>query len=84
VDPGRRRHQRQRRRPQTAESRSFTLEQAVLWDPDILIVTDPRTSPMCARHAVLSRLRAAEGGRSVQLWCRWARTPGRTAPPSSR
>ena len=27
----------------TAESRTFSLEQVILWDPDVLIVTTPRT-----------------------------------------
>ena len=47
----------------STESRSFTLEQVVLWDPDILIVTDPRDVAFVQRHAVLSRLRAARAGR---------------------
>jgi iron complex transport system substrate-binding protein len=47
----------------STESRSFTLEQVVLWDPDILIVTDPRDVAFVQRHAVLARLRAARAGR---------------------
>ena len=46
----------------SAESRGFTLEQAVLWDPDILIVTDPRDIGVLRAHPVLSRLRAARAG----------------------
>jgi iron complex transport system substrate-binding protein len=47
----------------SAESRSFTLEQVVLWDPDILIVTDPKDVAYVQRHAVLGRLKAARAGR---------------------
>lgn len=47
----------------SAESRSFTLEQAVLWDPDILITTDPQDIAYLRAHPVLSRLRATRAGR---------------------
>jgi len=47
----------------SAESRSLSLEQVVLWDPDILIVTDPQAVAFVHRHAVLSRLTAARAGR---------------------
>ena len=47
----------------TAEQRSFTLEQVVLWDPDILIVTDPKDVAYVNRHAVLSKLKAVKAGR---------------------
>jgi len=47
----------------STESRSFTLEQAVLWDPDILIVTDPKDVAYVQKHAVLSRLKAARAGK---------------------
>jgi len=46
-----------------AESRSFTLEQVVLWNPDILIVTDPKDVAYVNRHTVLSRLAAVRTGR---------------------
>lgn len=47
----------------STESRSFTLEQVVLWDPDILIVTDPKDVAYVYRHAVLGKLKAARAGR---------------------
>ena len=47
----------------TAESRRFTLEQVVLWDPDILIVTDPKDVAYVNRDAVLSKLKAVKAGR---------------------
>ena len=47
----------------STESRTFTLEQVVLWDPDILIVTDPKDVAYVQKHAVLSKLKAARAGR---------------------
>lgn len=47
----------------STESRSFTLEQVVLWNPDILIVTDPRDVAYVRNHAVLGKLKAARAGR---------------------
>ena len=47
----------------TAESRSFTLEQVVLWDPDILIVADARDIATVNTHPVLKRLKSARAGR---------------------
>ncbi len=47
----------------SAESRGFTLEQAVLWDPDILIVADKQEVAHLRAHPVLSRLRATRAGR---------------------
>jgi iron complex transport system substrate-binding protein len=47
----------------STESRTFTLEQVVLWNPDILIVTDPRDVAYVRNHAVLGRLKAARAGK---------------------
>lgn len=47
----------------STESRTFTLEQVVLWNPDILIVTDPRDGAYVRNHAVLGRLKAARAGK---------------------
>ena len=47
----------------STESRTFTLEQVVLWDPDILIVTDPRDVAYVRNHAVLGKLKAARAGK---------------------
>ncbi len=47
----------------TAESRSFTLEQVVLWDPDILIVPDPKDVAAVNNHPVLKRLKSVRAGR---------------------
>jgi iron complex transport system substrate-binding protein len=46
-----------------AEQRSFTLEQVVLWDPDILLLTEPKAVAYVNRHAVLGKLRAVRAGR---------------------
>ena len=67
----------------TAESRSFSLEQVLLWDPDILIVTDPKDVTL------VSTDRAASGSsrrcrRAGSMSSRSAPIPGPTAPPSSR
>jgi len=45
------------------ESRTFTLEQVLLWDPDILIVNDPGDAGRLRAHKVLGRLRAVRYGR---------------------
>lgn len=42
----------------TAESRSFTLEQVLLWDPDILIVPDPKDIAFVNTHPVLKSLKS--------------------------
>ena len=42
----------------TAESRSFTLEQVILWDPDVLIVTGPKDVAPVAADRTLKQLRA--------------------------
>ncbi len=47
----------------TAESRSFTLEQVVLWDPEILIVTEPKDIATVNNHPVLKRLKSVRAGR---------------------
>jgi iron complex transport system substrate-binding protein len=46
-----------------AESRTFTLEQVLVWDPDILLVTEPKAVAYVNRHPVLGRLRAVREGR---------------------
>jgi iron complex transport system substrate-binding protein len=47
----------------SAESRSFTLEQVMHWDPDILIVTEPKDVAALAADPLLRRLRAVRQGR---------------------
>jgi iron complex transport system substrate-binding protein len=47
----------------SAESRSFSLEQVLAWDPDILIVTTPAAVGGVRADATLGRLRAAREGR---------------------
>lgn len=47
----------------TAESRTFSLEQVLLWDPDILIVTDPKDVTMVANDRLFRQLKAVQGGR---------------------
>ncbi|MBL8707196.1 MAG: ABC transporter substrate-binding protein [Rhodospirillales bacterium] len=47
----------------TAESRSFTLEQVIAWDPDILIVTDPRDVTLVQTDRVFRELRAVKSGK---------------------
>jgi len=47
----------------TAESRTFSLEQVMHWDPDILIVTAPRDVAFVQRDRVFGRLRAVREGR---------------------
>jgi iron complex transport system substrate-binding protein len=42
----------------TAESRTFTLEQVIHWDPDILIVTGPKDVAALAADTSLKQLRA--------------------------
>jgi iron complex transport system substrate-binding protein len=45
------------------ESRTFTLEQVVLWDPDILIVTEPRDVQLVTTDRVFGRLKAVRNGK---------------------
>jgi len=47
----------------TAESRTFSLEQVLLWDPDILIVTDPKDVTLVANDRLFRQLKAVQGGR---------------------
>jgi iron complex transport system substrate-binding protein len=46
----------------TAESKSFTLEQVIAWDPDILIVTDPKDVALVQTDRVFRALRAVKAG----------------------
>lgn len=46
-----------------AESRSFSLEQVVVWDPDILIVTGPRDVTTVRTDPVFRQLKAVRQGR---------------------
>ena len=45
------------------ESRTFSLEQLVKWDPDILIVTEPKDVEQVKKDRVFSQLKAARDGR---------------------
>ncbi len=45
------------------ESRSFTLEQVLLWDPDVLILTTPQAVQRLRADRVLSSLKAVRNGR---------------------
>jgi iron complex transport system substrate-binding protein len=47
----------------TIESRTFSLEQLVKWDPDILIVTEPRDVERVKIDRVFSQLKAVKSGR---------------------
>lgn len=47
----------------SAESRSFTVEQVLLWDPDIVIVTGPKDVLALASDRTLRQLRAVRQGR---------------------
>jgi iron complex transport system substrate-binding protein len=47
----------------TAESRTVSLEQVVLWDPDILIVTEPRDVAFVYQDRVFRQLGAVRTGR---------------------
>jgi len=47
----------------TAESRTFSLEQAVLWDPDILIVTEPKDVAFVHQDRIFRQLKAVRNGR---------------------
>ena len=47
----------------TAESRSFSLEQVVRWDPDLLIVTGPKDVTTVRTDATFKQLKAVRGGR---------------------
>jgi iron complex transport system substrate-binding protein len=46
-----------------AESRTFSLEQVMLWDPDILIVTDPKDVSLVGTDKVFKQLKAVRAGR---------------------
>jgi iron complex transport system substrate-binding protein len=46
-----------------AESRTFSLEQVMLWDPDILIVTDPKDVSFVGTDRVFKQLKAVRAGR---------------------
>lgn len=45
-----------------SETRNFTLEQLVLWDPDILIVSEPAGVATLQADKVMRRLRATRAG----------------------
>ena len=47
----------------TAESRSFSLEQVMVWDPDILIVTSPKDVALVRTDRTFKQLRAVRQGR---------------------
>ncbi|MCC6719848.1 MAG: ABC transporter substrate-binding protein [Acetobacteraceae bacterium] len=47
----------------STESRGFTLEQVVLWDPDILIVTAPKDVAHVNTHPVFKQLKAVRSRR---------------------
>jgi iron complex transport system substrate-binding protein len=47
----------------TAESRSFSLEQVVRWDPDILIVTGPKDVTTVRTDPTFKQLKAVRTGR---------------------
>jgi iron complex transport system substrate-binding protein len=47
----------------TAESRTFSLEQLVKWDPDILIVTEPKDVERVRTDRVFSQLKAVRSGK---------------------
>jgi iron complex transport system substrate-binding protein len=47
----------------TAESRTFSLEQALLWDPEILIVTGPKDVETVKTDPRFKQLRAVRQGR---------------------
>lgn len=45
------------------ETRTFTLEQVIAWDPDILIVTDPKDVTQVQTDRVFRELRAVKSGK---------------------
>ena len=47
----------------TAESRTFSMEQVLLWDPDILIVTDPKDVTLVGNDRRFRQLKAVQAGR---------------------
>lgn len=51
------------------ESRSFTMEQLMAWDPDVLIVSGPEEREMILREARFSELQAVRGGRVLVAPC---------------
>lgn len=46
-----------------AESRTFSMEQVLLWNPDILIVVDAKDIAYVNKDRVFSQLKAVRGGR---------------------
>jgi iron complex transport system substrate-binding protein len=46
----------------TAESRTFSLEQVLFWDPDILIVTDPKDVTLVGNDRRFRQLKAVRKG----------------------
>ena len=66
----------------TAESRTFALEQVLLWDPDILIVTAPED----VTRSTPTRLSGSSSRLSTSgcMSPRWGPIRGRIAPPSNR
>lgn len=47
----------------TAESKTFSLEQLVKWDPDILIVTEPKDVALVNSDRVFRQLKAVKSGK---------------------
>ena len=47
----------------TAESKTFSLEQLLLWDPDILIVTEPKDVALVNSDRVFRQLKAVKSGK---------------------
>ncbi len=47
----------------TAETKTFTLEQVIAWDPDILILTDPKDVTLVQTDRVFRELRAVKTGK---------------------
>ena len=47
----------------TAESKTFSLEQLLLWDPDVLIVTEPKDVQLVRTDRVFSQLKAVKSGK---------------------
>ncbi|MBM3547573.1 MAG: ABC transporter substrate-binding protein [Alphaproteobacteria bacterium] len=45
------------------ESKTFSLEQLVKWDPDILIVTEPKDVELVKKDRVFSQLKAVKSGK---------------------
>lgn len=47
----------------SAETKTFTLEQVIAWDPDILILTDPKDVTQVQTDRVFRELRAVKSGK---------------------